>query len=188
MLGTGLTDQSVQFIADLAAIEAETDKIDTAAIDGLAGVADSLGYDVAEIERHLHSAGHWYGKDPVDAFLLENGLVSWQVTAGAGGAFGNWVQLSDGTEIADPLYDPHLVVITQASASALYYVQLGTGAGGAQVAVATIAAFPGAALRQAPQSVQTDRLANTVLLWARCCCTTNGATISFVLGLHTYPG
>jgi len=139
------------------------------------------------IDRHVHSPGHWYGRDPVDAFLLENGLVAWQLAAGNGGAYGNWVQLSNGDEIADPLYDPHLIIVTQASASALYYIQLGTGGGGAQVVETTTAAFPGAALRQAPQLVQTDRIARTELLWARCACTTNGATISFVLGLHTYP-
>lgn len=174
----------------LAAVKAQTDLLADTAVGGLAAdMPDSIAYILEEIEEHLHSAGRWYGKNPGDALLLENGLTSWQLTAGNGGAYGNWVQLSGGDEIADPRYDPHLLMITQASAANnLYYVQLGTGAGGAQAPITTVAHLPTASLRPAPIDVQCGRVANTALLWARCACATNGATISFVLGLHTYPG
>ena len=174
----------------LTDIDTDTSKIDTAATLGLAGTSNSLAYRVHEIEKHFHNTGHWYGKDPGDSFLLAFGLVSWQLVAGAGGAFGNWLQLSDGDEIASgPRYDPHQVLFTQASASGkLYYIQLGTGDGGAQVPITTVPHFPAASLRQSAAIVICPRVYSTDLLWARCKCETNAATISFVLGLHVYAG
>jgi len=171
-------------------IPQDNQRIDSLATSGLTGVSNSLAYRVHEIEKHFHNSGHWYGKDPGDTFLLENGLVSWQLTAGAGGAFGNWVQLSNGDEITSgPKYDPHLLMVTQASAAGkLYYIQLGTGAGGSQEAITTCAFYPSATLRQTPVEVICTRVNKTDLLWARSCCETDGATTSFVIGLHIYAG
>jgi len=176
--------------ADVADIKAVTDALpDAGALTSIAqqsDLEDTLA-EAEEIERHLHSRGHWYGKDPGDTFLLENGLVSWRLTAGAGGAFGNWVQLSNGDEISDPYYDPHLLMVTAASAAGkLYYIQFGTGAGGSQAVSGMSAFFPAATLRQSPAPVQHTRIASTSLWWARCSCETDGATIDLVVGLHTY--
>jgi len=179
----------IDLIGRIETLLARTLKIDGAAVDGLTGTENSVGYIVSKINGHVHNRGYWYGKDPGDAFLLENGLTSWQLVAGAGGAFGNWVQLSNGDEISNPRYDPHLIQVTQASASGkLYYIQFGTGAGGAQVVATTIPFFPAATLRQSPVDVICYPISNTALLWARCCCETDAATVSFVIGLHTYSG
>ena len=174
----------------LSSISDETDKIDEAAVDGLAGVSNSLAYKVHEIEKHLHGQGYWYGKDPGDSFLLVYGTTPWQLVAGADDAFGDWVQLSNGDEItAGPRYDPHQVLVMQASAAGkLYYIQFGTGAGGAQAVRTTVAFFPAATLRQGSVPVICPRFYSTDLLWARAACETDAATISFVLGLHTYEG
>jgi len=156
-----------------------------AALPASGDIADQ--YDLEIVEMHNHGRGYWYGKDPGDAFLLESGLVPWRLTAGAGGAYGNWVQLSDGDEIANPYYDPHQIMVYTASAPGkLYYIQYGTGAAGAQVAVGMTAALPAATLRQSPAEVQIGRVANTSKLWARCNCETDAATIDFVIGLHQY--
>jgi hypothetical protein len=164
-------------------------KIDLRAIDGLGGVSGTLCYDVNELEKHIHNPGHWFGQDAGDTFLAENSLTPWQLTAGAGGAFGNWVQLSNGDEIAEPYYDSRLILITQASATGdIYLIQFGTGAGGAQTVRTTAAHFPAATLRQSPVEIMCPRIGNTELLWARAACETDGATISFIVGLHTYTG
>lgn len=145
--------------------------------------------EVEEIETHIHSRGYWYGKDPGDALFLVNGLVSWQLQAGVSGAYGSWVQLSDGTEVtAGNYYDPHLLMVTAASAAGkLYYIQLGTGESGAQVVSGMSAFFPAATLRQSPVVVQHARIAATSKLWARCNSETDSATINIVVGLHVYP-
>jgi hypothetical protein len=143
--------------------------------------------EVIEIETHLHSEGRMYGKDPGDNFLLQDGLVSWQLTAGSSGAYGNWVQLSDGDEIAEPKWDPHKLMITASSVQGvLYYVQLGTGESGAQVVKSTEPVFPAATLRQGPVMTQIGRIDNTDKLWARCKCETDAATIDHVIGGHSY--
>lgn len=213
VVANSLADQVIKIKAvtdgftagDIAAIKAVTDlipnagamsdiatavaKIDSAAVSGLSGTADSLAYKVAEIEDHFHTREYWYGKDPGDGFLLENGLVSWQVTAGAGGAFGNWLQLSNGDEIvAGTKYDPHKILITTTStASKLYYIQLGIGNLGAQVVQSQLAMYPAASLRQSATLIVCPRIASTAKLWARCACETDGATANFVIGLHVYP-
>lgn len=45
----------------LTSISDETDKIDSAATDGLAGTNNSLAYRVMEIEKHVHSRERWWG-------------------------------------------------------------------------------------------------------------------------------
>ena len=167
-----------------------THKIDDLAVSGLLGVSNSLAYKVHEIEKHFHNTSYWYGKDPGDTFLVANGLTPWQCTAGAGGAFGNWVQLSNGDEITvGPRYDLHEVLVVQASAAGkIYYIQIGTGAGGSQVVQTTFSFFPAATLRQASIQATCPRFTNTDLMWARLACETNGATASFIIGLHVYAG
>ena len=169
----------------------QTPAIDSQVTLGLLGTEDSLAYRVHEIEDHLHSVGHFYGKDPGDNFLLENGHTPWVLTAGASEAFGAWVQLSDGDEITDPEYDPHLTTVYAVSnANTTYIIQYGVGDGtvlGTTVVGATW--FKSSAtLRGAPEEVQARRINNTDKLWARCNSAADGATISIGLGLHTYPG
>ena len=43
-------------------IRAETDKIDSAAIDGLLGTENSLGYIVQLIDKHIHNVDRWLGE------------------------------------------------------------------------------------------------------------------------------
>lgn len=45
----------------LTSISDETDKIDSAATDGLEGTSNSLAYRVHEIEKHLHNRGRFWG-------------------------------------------------------------------------------------------------------------------------------
>ena len=173
----------------LTSISDETDKVDGAATDGLLGVSNSLSYRVEEVEKHFHSAEHWYGKDPGDTFLLEGGLTPWVLIAGAGEAYGAWVQLSNGDEVVNPKYDPgSLLVVATSTPNATYLIQLGTGAGGAQVVKTTMPMVAVSTARFASIDFPCPRIANTDNLWARCKATTNGATISILLGLHSYVG
>lgn len=176
----------------LATVElAELNKIDSAAVDGLLGTSNSLGYLTDEIDTHLHSVGRFYGKDPGDGFLLENSHTPWVLTAGASEAFGAWMQLSDGDEISEPKYDPHLTTVYAVSnANTTYIVQYGVGDGtvpGTTVVGATWFRSS-ATLRGAPEEVQARRVNNTDKLWARCNCAADGETISIGMGMHPYPG
>jgi hypothetical protein len=168
---------------------AELNKIDGAATNGLWGVEDSLAYRVAEIEDHIHSVGHFYGQSAGDTFFEENNLTPWVITAGAGEAFGDWLQVSNGDEISNPKYDPHLLCVSStSSATAIYLVQFGAGESGAQVVIGSAWFKASATLRSAPEEVQARRVDNTDKLWLRCKSTVELATISVIIGLHTYPG
>jgi hypothetical protein len=165
--------------------------IDGVAAAGLLGVSNSLGYKVHEIEKHFHNTSRWFGRDAGDTFFVENGLLPWPLVAGNGGAFGNWVQLSNGDELIAPAvkYDPHEILVMNTSvASKLYYIQLGSGEGGAQIVLTTNPIYPAAAVRQTSMKIICPRLGVTEKLWARCNCETNAATLTMVIGLHTYVG
>jgi hypothetical protein len=178
------------------------EKIDNKAVDGLLGVSNSLAYRVAEIERHFHSAGRWFGKattasgeDHVaDRIGSNNG--AFQIDAGDN-AWGAWVQILGATDTpADTgkvYFDPHEIVITAAERTALYYIQIGRGASGA--AALTAGTYTELALDLTDRGggaivdVQTGRAPAGSKLWARCMCPgQNTATLDFVMGLHEYEG
>jgi hypothetical protein len=178
------------------------EKIDNKAVDGLTGVYNSLAYRVAEIERHFHSAGRWFGKattasgeDHVaDRIGSNNG--AFQIDAGDN-AWGAWVQILGATDTpADTgkvYFDPHEIVITAAERTALYYIQIGRGASGA--AALTAGTYTELALDLTDRGggaivdVQTGRAPAGSKLWARCMCPgQNTATLDFVMGLHEYEG
>lgn len=50
-----------ELLDNLAAVDGYTEKIDDVAADGLAGVENSVGYQVHEIERHFHNYEKWLG-------------------------------------------------------------------------------------------------------------------------------
>jgi hypothetical protein len=71
-------------------------KLDAAAVDGLAGTADSLAYKVHEIERHFHNSEQVYGK--ASDTMAADTPVKFTVTGG-NNAWGTEVLLTDGTVI-----------------------------------------------------------------------------------------
>jgi hypothetical protein len=185
-------------LVDTAAIQAETDKIDSAVTDGLAGTHNSLAYRAHEIEKHIHNRELWYGKSAADNYFDPASLISWQLVAGAGDAYGNPVQLSDGDEVeggsATKKYDLHRMMICAANTGdALYKVQFlyGTGVVG-DAAILTDAPFIAPAiagvnsLSAGPVDIIAPRITCNNKLWAKVACVTDAATIDFVVGLHVY--
>jgi hypothetical protein len=178
------------------------EKIDNLAVSGLLGTSNSLAYRVHEIERHIHSAGRWFGKattasgeDHVaDRIGSNNG--SFQLDAG-NNDWGAWVQILGATDTpADAgkvYFDPHELVITAAERTAAYYIQIGRGASGA--AALSAGTYTELALDLTDRgggaivNVQTGRAPAGSKLWARCMCPgQNTATLDFVIGLHEYEG
>jgi len=186
-----LTSPVDDLILAMAVVDGYTEKIDSAATDGLTGVDNSLGYRIEEIEKHFHNQEVWYGKNPAGGLALENGLDAWQLTAGDGDAFGTWIQITDGTQFTSGVkFDMHRAMIKAVSAQdKLYLIQIGTGESGAQ-AVKTSFPFyaPSNQVNAGPVDVIKGRELNTVKLWARCSCETNGATIDPLFGVHFYSG
>jgi len=180
-----------------------TKKIDNEAVDGLAGVSNSLAYKVHEIEKHFHSAGSWFeaaGTPSATHFADRVGTV------GGGGAFqidagndtwGSWVQIlgaDDTPARADQLFfDPHEIVIADAERVATYFVQIGRGASGAAALAAgtytELVYHAGTNRYTGIVNVQTGRAPAGSLLWARCMCPSNNTgTMDFYMGIHEYIG
>ena len=182
----------------------ENDKIDAKAVDGLLGVSDSLAYKVHEIERHLHSAGSWFGAAAVAsgethvADRIGAGIAAFQLDAG-NEDWGTWVQIlgsSDTPARTNQVYfDPHEIVITYTERSGAYFIQFArgdSGAAGLASGAYTEVVFESDSVGTKAAgitSLQTGRAPAGSKLWARCLCVgENTATIDFYLGIHEYQG
>lgn len=186
-----------------AAIQAETDKIDNAATDGLAGTSNSLSYRTAEVERHAHSGGRWF---ETAATLSGETHVADEIGSG-GGAFqidagnddwGPWLQVigSSDTPVdaGKAFFDPHLVIVEDTEKAATYFIQLARGdSGAAGLAAGTYTDLPPyiATVQKetGPIITQSGRAPAGSKVWARCKCPgENTGTLDFYLGIHEYEG
>ena len=177
--------------------------VDNATTTGLAGEHNSLGYRVAEIERHFHSYERWFGLAAVPAAETHRadpagtGVAVFQIDAG-NDDWGAWVQVlgsSDTPSITgSAYYDFHEIVFTAAERNLPYVVQIAVGASGAAALTAgtyTESMFvpSGGLLDKGPVQIQMKRAAAGTKAWARCFC--NGqdtGTMNFYIGLHEYEG
>lgn len=187
----------------LTSISAETDKIDSAASDGLAGAEDSTSYRAHEAERHAHSYERWF-----ETAAAPNGEVHVADAIGSGsGAFqldagnddwGSWLQIlgSSDTPAISGLtnYDLHRMSIEAVEREATYFVQVALGASGAAALTAgdytEFIYIPETNKKEpAPVFMQTRRAAVGTKAWARTKCPgQNTATMDLYHGLHQYEG
>lgn len=187
----------------LTGISDETDKIDGATTDGLAGTNNSLAYRVHEIERHFHSYERWF-----ETAAAPNGEIHVADAIGSGsGSFrldadnddwGGWVQLlgsSDTPAIAGSAkFDFHRISIEAVEREATYFIQIAVGASGAGAFAAgdysELVYIPLTNKKEpGPVNVQMRRADVGAKVWARCMCPgQNTATLDLYHGLHEYEG
>ena len=170
-------------------------RIDEAAVLGLSGTRNSLAYKVHEIEKHFHGREYWYGKSAADTFLDPASLTEWQVVAGNSEAYGNAIQISNGDEIesgsATKYFDMHKILVTAVSAaSKIYKVQFlyGTGVVGAATIATEVVGFFPASGKSSAINFMMPRIACNNKMWVKAACETDGGTLDFIVGLHTYIG
>ena len=170
-------------------------KIDSLVTDGLTGTRNSLAYRVQEIEKHIHNRERWYGQSGVTGFLDEDSLDDWRLTAGAGEAYGAYVQLSNGTETAEgdatKRFDLHKIFVQQGNTNDKNYkVQVRIGATLATSAIATEFLYRSGAnsVEAQPISIICGRYPCNCGIWVRSKCATDAATLDILVGLHIYPG
>jgi len=192
-----------EYAAGVANIVSETDKIDSAATDGLAGTHNSLAYRVNEVERHLHSYERWFetasvpvGEDHV-ADPIGGGAGAFQIDAG-NDDWGAWVQVlgaNDTPAIAGSDYfDFHRLEVEATERNATYFIQIAFGASavaGFSAGAYTEAVFTPSSnvIDSGPFVVQSRRIAAGTKSWARCQCPgQDTATMDFYIGVHEYEG
>lgn len=180
-------------------------KLDLRETDGLTGVSDSLSYRVHEAERHLHSGGRWFqlatapnlpthAADRIGTNVATPG--PFRIDAG-NSAWGAWVQILGSTDtpvqVGRVFFDPHQIIVHDTERAAVYYIQVGRGASGADaLAAGTYMEFVFNATVQKETGIiqlQTGRAPAGSILWARCLCPGNNtAWFDFYFGIHEYEG
>ena len=189
-------------IAQVSPNTIASDKIDSLAVDGLGGVSNSLAYRVAEIERHLHSGGRWFGAATVAnlpthaADRIGVGVGAFRIDAGDND-WGTWVQIVGSTDtpvsVGKVYFDPHEIIIEDVERASTYFVQIGRGAtGDAALTAGTYTELVYAATNTKSAAVvtaQTGRAPAGSLLWARCVVPgVDTGWMDFYIGLHEYEG
>ena len=183
----------------------ETRKIDSRAVNGLAGVANSLAYKVHEIEKHFHNKERSFGASADQSgndWALAHSLTTFQAISGAG-VFG--ADLNDeaklwGTDDVSPVtgdtrFDIHKILVVTLSADTPYILRLvwGTGTMADAITAEQHSSFlvqntvTGSKAGGSAVPVLMPRLTyGTHKIWMQAACATNNATADVLLSLHGY--
>lgn len=179
-------------------------KIDSAPVDGLLGVEDSLSYIAHEIERHFHGFERWFGAAIVPdgeshvANRIGTGVAAFQADAG-NNAWGAWLQILGSTDTpasaGNVKFDLHRVqVVGVERTNTVHFVQIAYGAsGGAALAAAAYTEFVFHPLGQQGQRVPIPVMCHRhdvgTKVWLRILVPgQNTGTMDFYHGLHEYEG
>ena len=182
----------------------DVNKIDAEAVDGLAGVSNSLAYKVHEIEKHLHSSGSWFEKAASPsgttnvADRIGSGLGAFQLDAG-NDTWGSWVQILGSTDTpartGSTHFDPHEILIEDAERENTYFIQFTQGAVDAATSFAAgaytelVIGIDATKKFKSITKVHTGRATAGSMLWARCMVPgVDTGTLDFFIGIHEYPG
>jgi len=188
-------------------------KIDDQAVDGLAGVEDSLAYKVNEIERHFHSRERWFGisgdqsvndwaTDTLTPFVAISGNDTYGTdhTGGAGAVDEAYVLGTDDTPAIGGMakYDLHRILILDVDHSTVYKLRIvygsvdrATSVSAGQYSEVTIlfdAVSPTISAGSAIE-IQMPRLtAGVDMVWIEAWNATDNSEIDFLVGIHEYEG
>lgn len=163
---------------------------------------DEILEEVIEIEKHLHSAGSWFGAAAVPsgetnvADRIAGGIEPFQLDAG-NDDWGSWVQVLGSSDtparVGQAYFDPHQMVFSATERAGTYFIQFARGASGdagLSAGTYTELVFESDSVGQKAAgitNIQTGRAPAGSKLWARCCCVgENTATIDFYIGIHEY--
>ena len=188
----------------LTGISDETDKIDGAATDGLAGTSNSLAYRVMELERHFHNVERWWGAlgapDETNAieanvnrpFVATSGNNAWGATIPILGTGDNPVLATDAK------FDIHRLLVTDLDDDTTPWrirIIWGTGtsadaitAGQWTEIMVMSNAVPGNRAGGSPVDVIMRRENVGVKIWAQAWNDTGAEELSFFTGYHGYIG
>ena len=158
---------------------------------GLEGVHDSVGYRIAEIERHFHSYERWFGltgvQNTLAPFVMDSGNNTW----------GAWIPVlvagSTPAIAGSVYYDPHRVMVVATERTTVYRIQMGFGASGAAaLAAGTYTSFTYISasnqIDSGPIDIHARRQPVGTPCWARCWNASDTGTFSFLVGIHEYEG
>lgn len=188
----------------LTSISDETDKIDGAATDGLAGVSNSLAYRVHEIEKHFHSRERWWGAVavPDETNAIESNVNRpYQATSG-NNTWGAAIPVVGTGDVPVPSglvkFDFHRLMVTDLDDDTTpWKVRVIYGSGTSADAITAeqytetmvvTNAVPGNRAGGSPIDIQMPRQDVGDKCWVQVWNDTNGEVLSFFIGVHGYAG
>jgi hypothetical protein len=196
-----------QAIGNGGSVSLQTDKIDEAPIDGLAGAPDSLGYKIEEIEKHFHNHEHWRGKLAVQTGTnwADNNIdTPFRATSGpnsyGAGVNDEALVLGTGdTPISAGMvkFDPYRISIVSLSTDTEWKLRMIYGTGTMAEAITAeqfsevmaINVVAGSKSGGTPLDFRMPRLLCGVdKVWVQAWNVTDNATCDFFVGLHEYIG
>ena len=184
----------------MSSISAETDKIDSAAADGLAGTADSLAYAMGELERHFHNRGRLWGAtgapDETNA-IAATVTVPFVAVSGAN-TWGTAIPICGTADVPVPApdnvkFDAHLILVTDTDHATPYRMRLIWGPGTSADAITAgqwtetmFITATGPFSSGVPVEVIMRRVNVGLKMWAQAWNNTNGSNVDFFWGAHGY--
>lgn len=158
---------------------------------GLEGVHNSIGYRIAEIDRHFHGYERWFGltgvQNTLAPFVMDSGDNDW----------GEWIAVltADSTPAitGNLYYDPHRIMLVATERTSLYRIQIAFGAVAADALAAgdyTEFTYISASnqIDSGPIAIMAPRYSTGTPCWARCWNANDTGTFSFLIGIHEYEG
>lgn len=186
-------------------INTETDKIDGAATDGLAGTSNSLAYRIHELERHFHNRERWWGAtgapDETNA-IAATVTVPFAATSG-NNAWGTAIPICGTGDTPTPTpddakFDCHRIMVTDLDDdTSPWRLRIIWGSGTSADAITAgqwteimvmTNAVPGNRAGGSPVDVIMRRVDTGTKLWAQSWNDTNSEILSFYWGAHGYAG
>ena len=189
----------------MSSISGETDKIDGAAVDGLAGVEHSVGYMLGEIERHFHNRERWWGATgaPTETNAIAATVTAPFVAISGNDTWGTAIPICGTADVPvpspdDDKFDCHRIMVTDLDDDTTPWrlrIIYGTGTSGdaitagqwTEIMVMTNA-VPGNWAGASPVDVIMRRVDVGTKLWAQSWNDTNLEELSFFIGVHGYAG
>jgi len=188
----------------LTSISDETDKIDGAVTDGLAGTNNSLAYRVHEIEKHFHSRERWWGAvavpDETNA-IDANVTRPYQATSG-NDDWGAAIPIIGTGDVPVPAglvkFDLHRLLITSLDDETdPWRIRIIYGTTNSAAAIAAgdwsemmveANAVPGNRAGRTPLELQMPRQDVGTKCWAQSWNDTVGEVMEFFIACHGYAG
>jgi len=181
--------------------QTSTELLDRKAIEGLSGVEDSLGYEVEEIEHHLHGRGRFWGSNgaATETNAIEANVDTPFVATSGNDTWGTAIPIcgtaDDPTDSLGTKFDPHRILVTDTDHTTPYRIRLiyGTGTSGEAIAAGQwseemFITSGGPFLSGSPVDFIMRRVDVGSKLWVQVWNATNGSTVSFFWGGHPYAG
>jgi hypothetical protein len=191
----------IDLIGRIENILARTLKIDGAAVDGLSGVEDSVGYLLVELERHVHNVSRFWGSNGAATetnaiaatvavpFVAVSGNDTWGTAVPICGT------ADDATDGLGSKHDPHFLFVVDTDHATPYRIRIIYGTGTSADAISAgqwseemFITGGGPFEAGVPIDFMMRRVDVGAKLWVQVWNATNGSNVDFYWGTHPYIG